>query len=120
MPCIVYEGKVSYLVGPIQAADGERPFFAQLYVHDPSLETGLRLSGMTIPHGASERQKKILEQVLVKVQDDLHKFNPYIHDFKQIIDIDDEQLGQGKIVISAKSRPTGEHERRYNEQLNLQ
>ena len=119
-PCVVYEGKVSYLVGPIQAADGERPCFAQLYVHDPSLETGLRLSGMTIPAGASERQKKILEQVLVKVQDDLHKFNPYIRDFKQIMDIDDEQLGQGKIVISAKSRPTGEHERRYNEQLNLQ
>ena len=29
-------------------------------------------------------------------------------------------LPQGKIVISAKSRPTGEHARRYNEQLNLQ
>ena len=119
-PCVVYEGKVSYLVGPIQAADGERPCFAQLYVHDPSLETGLRFSGMTIPAGTSERQKKILEKVLVKVQEDLHEFNPFIQDFKQIMDIDDEQLGQGKIVISAKARPTGEHERRYNEQLNLQ
>ena len=27
---------------------------------------------------------------------------------------------KGKIVISAKARPTGEHERRYNEQINLQ
>ena len=114
---VVYEGKVNYLVGPLEAADGERPCFAQLYVHDPSLETGLRLSGMTIPAGTSERQKKILQQVLVKVQDDLHKFNPFVRDFKQIAEIDKDELGQGKIVISAKARPTGEHERRYNQQV---
>ena len=116
-PNVVYEGKVNYLVGPLQAMDGEKPCFAQLYVHDPSLETGLRLSGMTIPAGTSERQKKILQQVLVKVQDDLHKFNPFIRDFKQIAEIDDAELGQGKIIISAKARPTGEHERRYNQQV---
>ena len=116
-PNVVYEGKVNYLVGPLQAMDGEKPCFAQLYVHDPSLETGLRLSGMTIPAGTSERQKKILQQVLVKVQDDLHKFNPFVRDFKQIAEIDDAELGQGKIIISAKARPTGEHERRYNQQV---
>ena len=116
-PNVVYEGKVNYLVGPLQALEGEKPCFAQLYVHDPSLETGLRLSGMTIPAGTSERQKKILKQVLVKVQDDLHKFNPFVQDFKQIAEIDDANLGQGKIIISAKARPTGEHERRYNQQV---
>ena len=89
-------------------------------MHNPSLETGLRYSSMMIPVGTSDRQKKILEQVLVKVQDDLHKFNPYVRDFKQIIELDEDQLGQGKIVISAKARPTGQHERRYNDQLNLQ
>ena len=60
-PCVVYEGKVSYLVGPLQAGEGEKPCFAQLYVHDASLETGLRYSSMTIPAGTSDRQKKILE-----------------------------------------------------------
>ena len=114
---MVYEGKVNYLVGPLQAVEGEKPCFAQLYVHDPSLETGLRISGMTIPAGTSERQRKILQQVLVKVQDDLHKFNPFVQDFKQIAEIDDAELGQGKIIISAKARPTGEHERRYNQQV---
>ena len=39
-PNVIYEGKVKYLVGPLQAAEGEKPCFAQLYVHDPSLETG--------------------------------------------------------------------------------
>ena len=72
---------------------------------------------MTIPAGTSKRQKKILEQVLVKVQTDLHKYNPFVQDFKQIMDIDEAELGQGKIVISAKARPTGEHERRYNQQV---
>ena len=68
----------------------------------------------------SESQKKMLKYILAKVQEELHKCNPFIHDFKQIAEMNDEQLGQGKIVISAKQRPTGEHERRYNEQLNLQ
>ena len=44
-PNVVYEGKVTYLVGPLRAAEGDKPCFAQLYVHDPNLETGLRLSG---------------------------------------------------------------------------
>ena len=112
VPNVVYQGKVTYLVGPLQAAEGEKPCFAQLYVHDPSLETGLRLSGMTIPSGMSERQKKILQQVLVKVQNNLHTYNPFVRDFKQIVDIDDAELRKGKIVISAKTRPSGEHERR--------
>ena len=119
-PNVVYEGKVTYRVGPLQAAEGEKPCFAQLYVHDPSLETGLRLSGMTIPAGTSTRQKKILQEVLVKVQNDLHQFNPFVQDFKQIVDIPETELGEAKIVISAKARPSGEHERRYNEQVNLQ
>ena len=116
-PNVVYEGKVTYLVGPLQAAEGEKPCFAQLYVHDPSLETGLRLSGMTIPAGTSGRQRKILQQVLVKVQNELHQFNPFVRDFKQIVDIPETELGEAKIVISAKARPNGEHERRYNEQV---
>ena len=116
-PSIVYEGKVTYLVGPLQAAEGEKPCFAQLYVHDPSLETGLRLSGMTIPAGTSEKQKNILKKVLHQVQKDLHKFNPFVRDFKQIMEIPDTDLAEGKIVISAKARPTEEHERRYNQQV---
>ena len=54
------------------------------------------------------------------MQDTLHKVNPFIKDFKQIKDIPINELEHGKIVISAKARPMGEHERRYNPQLNLQ
>ena len=36
------------------------------------------------------------------------------------MEIPQEELAQGHIVISAKARPIDEHERRYNEHLNLQ
>ena len=35
------------------------------------------------------------------------------------MEINEEELSQGKIVISAKATPAGEHERRYNDLLNL-
>ena len=47
----------------------------------------------------------------------LNKFNPFVRDFKQIMEIPDTDLAEGKIVISAKARPTEEHERRYNQQV---
>ena len=35
------------------------------------------------------------------------------------MEINEEELSQGKIVIGTKATPAGEHERRYNVQLNL-
>ena len=119
-PNVIFEGKVQQIAGPLQAAEGEKPCFAQLYVHDPSLETGQRFNNMTIPASMSKSQKKILEGVLKSVQAVIHKVNPFVKDFKQIMDIPAEELKQGKIVISAKARPSEEHERRYNAQINLQ
>ena len=120
IPNVIFEGKVQQFAGPLQAAEGEKPCFAQLYVHDPSLETGQRFNNMTIPASMSSSQKKILEGVLKSVQTVLHKVNPFVRDFKQIMDIPAEELKQGKIVISAKAKPSEEHERRYNAQINLQ
>ena len=119
-PNVIFEGKVQQFAGPLQAAEGDKPCFAQLYVHDPSLETGQRFKNMTIQSSMSSSQKRILESVLKTVQEVIHKVNPFVKDFKQIMDIPADELGQGKIVISAKARPNGEHERRYNAQLNLQ
>ena len=72
---------------------------------------------MTIPAGTSKKQKDIMKKLLHQVQMGLNKFNPFVRDFKQIMEIPDTDLGEGKIVISAKARPTGEHERRYNQQV---
>ena len=64
----------------------------------------------------------MLEAILAKVQQALHTNNSCIKDSKQIMEIGNEQLPPGKIDISAsaKSRLTGEHAWRYDEQLNLQ
>ena len=75
-PCVVFQGKVNYLAGPLQAADGERPCFVQLYVHDQSLETSTRFNNMTVPAGMSKTQKRFLEGIMTKGQDDLHRNNP--------------------------------------------
>ena len=74
---------------------------------------------MSIPENISTTPKQILKDVLQVVQKALDKHNHFIRDFKQIIDIPTEELGEGKLIISAKKRPVGEHERRYNIQTNL-
>ena len=119
-PSIIFEGKVQQFVGPLQAQEGETPRFAQLYVHDPKLESSIRFENMSIPECTSNVQKQILRDVLKTIQNALHKHNPFIKDFKQVMDIPKEDLGDGKLIISAKNRPRGEHERRYNQQVNLQ
>ena len=119
-PSIIFEGKATQLAGPLQAEDGDRPYFAQLYLHDPLLESGERFKNMTIPANMSAAQKKILEKILFKIQTALHEHNPFVKDFKQVIEIPAKDLKEGKIVISAKARPKGQHTRRYNEQINLQ
>ena len=118
-PSVIFEGKVMQFSGPLQAQVGETPIFAQLYVHDPDLQVAQRFANMSLPGRMSQRQKDMLKQILKKVQNILHECNPFIQDFEQIVEIPDEELGQGYLVINAKVRPTGEHERRYNEQINL-
>ena len=119
-PNIIFEGKATQLAGSLQANEGERPYCAQLYLHDPQLESAQRFQNLTIPANMTKPQKRIIESILIKIQNSLHAHNPFVKDFKQVIDIPEEQLGQGKIVIAAKAKPTGEHPRRYNEQINLQ
>ena len=118
-PSIIFEGRVQQLAGSLQAAEGEKPCFAQLYVHDASMETGERFKNMTLPQNISNIKKQKLESHLKIVQDAIHRVNPFVKDFKQIVDIPEEELGHGKIIISAKARPSGEHARRYNAQINL-
>ena len=118
-PTVVFQGRLQHRVGPLQAGEGDIPRFVQLYVHDASLEASQRFKNMYVPTSMSQSQKRMLEEILTTVQESLHNSNPFIKDFKQIMEIGDGQLPEGKIVISAKARPTDEHARRYNQQLNL-
>ena len=118
-PSVIFQGKVMQFSGPLQAEAGETPVFAQLYVHDPNLQESQRFANMSLPANMSQGQKEMLRGVLRNVQNVLQEVNPFVNDFKQIIEMPDEELAKGILVINAKARPTGEHCRRYNEQTNL-
>ena len=118
-PSVVFQGRVHHRAGALLPADGEVPKYAQLYVYDAASECDQRFLNMKIPGTTSNAQKNILKELLQVVQDTLHEVNPYVQDFKQIIDMPPDLIGEGKIVISAKG-PSNEHARRYNAPTNLQ
>ena len=117
-PSVVFQGKHHLRTGPLLPAAGEQPVYAQLYVYDAALESTQRFQNMRIPGSTTPPQKAVLKQVLKIVQDKIHECNPYVKDYKQIMEISDEEIGEGKIVISAKG-PSNEHARRYNAPINL-
>ena len=117
-PSVIFQGRVEHRAGPLLPTVGEDPKFAQLYVHDSALESSLRYKNMHLPGTVTITEKIKLGEILTKVQQTLHHVNPFIMDFKQIMEIPEDEMLDGKIVISAKE-PTGEHPGRYNQQTNL-
>ena len=61
-----------------------------------------------------------MKNVLESVQEVIHEINPFVREFKQIVEIPEEELQGGKIVISAAAPPGQGHARVYNVQANLQ
>ena len=118
-PSVVFEGKVSQRCGPLIVEDGEQPRFAQIYICDPATQHSIRMENMYVPKSLTEKQIKCMSGVLKKLQALLMEINPYIKDFLQICEIPDDEIAEGKLVISCKARPDGEHARRYNAQQSL-
>ena len=119
-PSLIFQGRVTQRIGLIYAEDGAQPRFARLYVLDSSLETTTRFANLTLPAGMSQSDKNIMKNVLESVQEVIHEINPFVREFKQIVEIPEEELQGGKIVISAAARPGQGHARVYNLQGNLQ
>ena len=113
-PSVIFQGRMSHRIGPLVAEEGETPKFAQLYTLDPQLESTERFNNMRIPESTPRHKKTHLKSVLEVVQEVIHEVNPFVKDFKQIAELSEEDIGEGKIVISAKEKPADEHPRRYN------
>ena len=109
----------SNITGPLIAEDDEQPRYAQIYIHDPATQHTVRIENMSLPMSLSEKQRKTLTKIMKKLQDLMFEVNPYVKDFLHIAEIPDDDLKEGKLVISCKARPDGEHERRYNKQQSL-
>ena len=118
-PSIILQGKLYHLIGSLQATEGETPVFAQLYVHDPALETTQRLANMHMPTNLTRAEKEVVPVILVELQEWLKAHNPFAKSFIQVVEYPEEQMADGRLVISAKRRPAGEHVRRYNQQTSF-
>ena len=116
---IILQGKLYHLIGSLQATEGETPVFAQLYVHDPALETTQRLANMHLPTNLTRAEKEVVPVILVELQEWLKAHNPFAKSFIQVVEYPEEQMADGRLVISAKRRPAGEHVRRYNQQTSF-
>ena len=115
-PSVIFEGKVSQMYGPLMPEINETPRFAKLYVHDPATQHTMRIQNMNLPKTLTIKQVKTITNVMKKLMEDV---NPYVKDFKHICEIPEEEIFEGKLVISCKERPKGTHERRYNKQTSL-
>ena len=106
-------------MGPLLPEPGQDPKFAQLYVLDPALENAKRFERMSLPRNMSQNNMNLMKRILNNVQQVIHETNPFVQDFKQVLEIPEEELQDGKIIISADARPAGGHARVYNAQENL-
>ena len=70
---------------------------------------------MYIPSSTTKADKKGLKELLQQIENCIHSHNPFVQDFKMIMEMPEEELAHGKIVISAKQKPASEHPRRYNQ-----
>ena len=113
-PSVIFQGQMKHFVGPLLPDDGSTPKFAQLYCFDPALETTQRFANMTIPTGLSSTKKETLKKLLKEMQDIIKRENPFFKDFLMILELENENVLDGTLVISASARPAGEHVRRYN------
>ena len=119
-PSIVIEGKVVQMMGPLLAEPGTSPAFAQLYVLDPALERTQRFANLYLPSNMTQEKKEKMRELLDICQQVIHSRNPFVRDFKQILEIPEDNLEGAKVVICASARPQHGHERVYNAQINLQ
>ena len=116
-PSVIFQGKVVQLISCLRSEVGETPRFCQLYTLDPVLEDTFRAGNMSLPTGISRQEQEALIGLLKKLQTEINRMNPFARDFKMICEIPENELTEGKVVLSVKARPQGEHERQYNLQL---
>ena len=74
---------------------------------------------MSLPDSMTTREINKMMSIMGSLQEMLKECNPFVKDIMHICEIPDQDLAEGKLIISCKERPRGEHERRYNIQQSL-
>ena len=99
------QGQVYHLLGPLNVQENETPKYLQMYfMGDTEDETKRRIDHLS--------SGKLDTSIVLNLQHMLHNHNNLIQTFK----FAQQQVKENyKVVINAEKRPTGEHERRFNE-----
>ena len=87
--------------------------FAQLYVIDPATQQNERFKNMHLPKNLTKKQTQIISNLLKELQELMMEVNPFVKDYIHVCEIPEEEIMDGKIVISCRA-PNNEHARRYN------
>jgi hypothetical protein len=74
---------------------------------------------MNLPKTMTKKEIEIISNTLVKLHNLLKNVNPFVKDLMHICEIPDDELSEGKLIISSKERPKGAHQRQYNTQQSL-
>ena len=114
VPNVIFEGKVHQRIGPLIPDDGEKPKFAQLYILDPATEHTIRVQNMSLPKNMLSQDIALITKMMKKLQEMLKTVNPFVKDVLHICEIPDQELSEGKLILSCKERPKGAHARQYN------
>ena len=65
---IVIEGSVHQFFGPLKEKEAETPRFAQLWIHDPGMETTTRVQNMNLPSSMSIAEEEAVRRVVEILQ----------------------------------------------------
>ena len=115
---VVMQGKLTQLIGSLQPPDGSRPMFAQLYTVDPETEASTREGCFYLPDSLSRPQKAALTNLMWQVVAILRRDNALVADFTMACEsFEEQQVKEGRVVISTRAKPADAHERTYNLQV---
>ena len=94
------------------------PMFAQLYTVDPETEASTREGSFYLPDSLSRPQKAALTTLMWRVVAVLRRENSLVADFRMACEtFEQQQVKDGRVVISTSARPADGHERTYNLQV---
>ena len=123
-PSVKIHGKLHHYVGPLNPGTGEAKQFAQLYVHDPTVEAAdeefkSRWAALDLGKvsGAEERRMYTL---LRDVQAVYHAENAWVQDFVMAAELfEEEGADAASLLISRNERPQDTHARQYDSPSSL-
>jgi hypothetical protein len=113
------QGRLYSFLGPLEAAAGHQPSFAQLYVYDPAVgddaETDARCSNLHLPQSTTAPMRARLHTLMNRLQRILRRNHSYVSDFVMAAEIlSTDGVDTADLFLSRDARPADAHERSYD------